>query len=212
MFAHVTLHVADLGVAERFYATVLAPLGLEPVREDGLPRWGELRLVQVEAGEATTRGLHLGVVAPSQAAVGAFWRAGVDAGHRSDGEPGPRPVYRDDYYGAFLLDPDGNSAEAVRHGALRSDGVVDHLWVRVEDVEASRAFYDALAPAAGLRRVFEDPSRVRYAGPGERGGSFTLIADGRPTAGLRVGFPAKERARVLDPDGNCIALVPSREA
>lgn len=207
MFAHVTLHVADLGSAERFYATVLAPLGLETAREDGRPCWGELRLAPAEAGEAPTRGLHLGVAAPSQDAVDAFWRAGVGAGFRSDGEPGPRPLYRDDYYGAFLLDPDGNSAEAVRHGALRSDGVVDHLWVRVDDVEASRAFYDALAPAAGLRRVFEDAARVRYAGPGEGGGSFTLIADGPPTSSLRVGFRAQERASVLDPDGNCIELV-----
>jgi catechol 2,3-dioxygenase-like lactoylglutathione lyase family enzyme len=59
-----------------------------------------------------------------------FWTAGVEAGYRSDGEPGPRPVYheyRDNgapgerpishpgYYGAFVLDPDGNNIEAVHH-------------------------------------------------------------------------------------------------
>jgi hypothetical protein len=38
--------------------------------------------------------------------VDEFWRAGTDAGYRSDGEPGPRPQYEPDYYGAFLLDPD----------------------------------------------------------------------------------------------------------
>jgi catechol 2,3-dioxygenase-like lactoylglutathione lyase family enzyme len=207
MFAHVTLRVADLGAAERCYATVLAPLGLDTARTDGQPSWGELRLAPVEEGETPTRGLHLGVVAPSQAAVDAFWEAGVEAGLRSDGAPGRRPVYRDDYYGAFLLDPDGNSAEAVRHGALRGDGVVDHLWVRVEDLAASRAFYDALAPAAGLRRVFAAPERIRYAGPGDGGGSFTLVAGEPVTAGLHVGFPARERATVLDPDGNCVELV-----
>lgn len=207
MFAHVTVRVADLGAAERRYTAALAPLGLETTRADGLPCWGELRLVPIEDGEGPTRGVHLGIVAPSTAAVGAFWSAGVDAGFRDDGEPGPRPVYRDDYYGAFLLDPDGNSAEAVRHGALRSDGVVDHLWVRVEDLAASRAFYDALAPAAGLRRVFEAPERIRYAGPGDGGGSLTLVAGEPVTAGLHVGFPARERASVLDPDGTCVELV-----
>ena len=44
------------------------------------------------------------------AAVDAFWQAGIDAGHPNDGAPGPRTVYSPDYYGAFLLDPDGNSA------------------------------------------------------------------------------------------------------
>jgi catechol 2,3-dioxygenase-like lactoylglutathione lyase family enzyme len=42
---------------------------------------------------------------------------------RDDGAPGPRPQYGGDYYGAFLLDPDGNSAEAVHHGSLREHGV-----------------------------------------------------------------------------------------
>ena len=46
-----------------------------------------------------------------------FWRIGTAAGFRDDGAPGPRPQYSDSYYGAFLLDPDGNSVEAVRHGA-----------------------------------------------------------------------------------------------
>jgi hypothetical protein len=51
--------------------------------------------------------------------VDEFWRVGTAAGYRDDGVPGPRPQYRADYYGAFLLDPDGNSIEAVHHGALR---------------------------------------------------------------------------------------------
>ena len=62
-----------------------------------------------------TRGLHVGFRAPSRAAVDAFWQAGIDAGYRDDGAPGPRTEYGPDYYGGFLLDPDGNSAEAV-HG------------------------------------------------------------------------------------------------
>ena len=60
-----------------------------------------------------TRGLHVGFRAPSREAVDAFWQAGIDAGYRDDGAPGPRTAYGPDYYGGFLLDPDGNSAEAV---------------------------------------------------------------------------------------------------
>ena len=60
-----------------------------------------------------------------------------------------RPEYGDDYYGAFLLDPDGNSIEAVHHGSLRSGGIIDHLWIRVADVNASQAFYDTIADGFG---------------------------------------------------------------
>ena len=97
-----------------------------------------------------TRRLHIGFAAPSREHVDAFWRAGTDAGYRDDGAPGPRPQYREDYYGAFLLDPDGNSAEAVHHGACRAGGVIDHLWIRVADVAASSAFYETIGLHAGF--------------------------------------------------------------
>ena len=105
-----------------------------------------------------TRGLHVGFGAPSREAVDAFWRAGVEAGYRDDGPPGPRPEYGPDYYAAFLLDPDGNSAEAVRHARVAAGVVVDHLWIRTADLAASAAFYDAIAHHAGFARSFEGPS------------------------------------------------------
>ena len=43
----------------------------------------------------------------------------TNAGYQSDGDPGERPWYHESYYGAFVLDPDGNNAEAVYHGALQ---------------------------------------------------------------------------------------------
>ena len=64
-----------------------------------------------------TRGLHIGFSAPTREHVDAFWQAGVDAGYRDDGAPGPRPEYGPTTTARFLLDPDGNSAEAVHHGA-----------------------------------------------------------------------------------------------
>jgi hypothetical protein len=82
-----------------------------------------------------------------RAQVDGFWQAGIDAGYRDDGAPGPRTQYGPTYYGGFLLDPDGNSVEAV-HGD-RPDAVpagrVDHLWIRVRDPQASRRFYTTIA-------------------------------------------------------------------
>jgi catechol 2,3-dioxygenase-like lactoylglutathione lyase family enzyme len=58
---------------------------------------------------------HVGFRAPDRAAVDAFWRAGIDAGHPHDGAPGERAVYHPGYYGAFVLDPDGHNVEVVNH-------------------------------------------------------------------------------------------------
>ena len=63
-----------------------------------------------------TRRLHIGFAAGSHEEVDALWRAGVDAGHRDDGAPGPRPQYVENYFGAFLLDPDARGRE--RHRGL----------------------------------------------------------------------------------------------
>ena len=73
--------------------------------------WDDFR--SLTDGEPVTRRLHVAFYAPTHALVDAFHRAGVEAGYTNDGEPGPRPQYSPEYYGAFLLDPDGNSIEAV---------------------------------------------------------------------------------------------------
>src|ERR1700755_1208110 len=91
--------------------------------------------------------------APAVRAGGdAFWRAGADAGYCSDGEPGPRPQYTPEYYGAFLLDPDGNSVEAVhRPGRTETGPQIDHVWRGVADLGASRRFYETIASVLDLR-------------------------------------------------------------
>ena len=53
--------------------------------------------------------------ATTNTAVDEFHRSAVAAGYRDDGPPGERPVYHAGYYGAFVLDPDGNSVELVNH-------------------------------------------------------------------------------------------------
>jgi catechol 2,3-dioxygenase-like lactoylglutathione lyase family enzyme len=191
VFDHVTISASDRGASERFYDTVLAAIGVaKDASGEVYAEWGDFSLAQ--AAGAVTRRLHIGFQASSRELVDAFWRAGVDAGYRDDGEPGPRPKYMDDYYGGFLLDPDGNSAEAVHHGELRGGSVIDHLWMRVADVAASRRFYETIAPRAGIHLVLDTPERPRFEGGSS---TFSLVA-GEPTENLHMAFPATENATV----------------
>jgi catechol 2,3-dioxygenase-like lactoylglutathione lyase family enzyme len=194
VFDHVTIAVSDRAEAERFYETVLAVLGRWPSsRGDAFTEWDDFSLAPL--GDSPTTRLHVGFAAPSPELVDAFWRAGTEAGFRSDGEPGPRPQYGPDYYGAFLLDPDGNSAEAVRHGSLRTGGNVDHLWIRVADVAAARDFYALAGRFAGfgLRREVDDPPRAQFAAGN---GSFSVVRDGASTVNAHVAFAAPDDATV----------------
>src|SRR3954464_3472660 len=162
MFDHVTIRVTDRVLSERFYDVVLAPLGIDRTyRTPTFSEWGNFMLTERGDANPVTRPLHVGFAAPTPEQVDDFSRTGVDAGYTDDGPPGPRPQYREDYYGAFLLDPDGNSAEAVHHDDLRRGGVIDHLWIRVADVAAARRFYETIAPYAHLGLREDTPDRVR---------------------------------------------------
>ena len=184
MFDHVTIRVADRAASERFYDLVLSIIGLE---------WrDEFWLAQATRADPATRRLHIGLTAPSREHVDEFWRAGTAAGFRDDGAPGLRPQYSDSYYGAFLLDPDGNSVEAVHHHTVDTRGRIDHLWMRVADVAAAKRFYETVAPFTGFALRVDEPTRASFRGPGA---GFSLVA-GRPTEHAHVAFPARENARV----------------
>jgi catechol 2,3-dioxygenase-like lactoylglutathione lyase family enzyme len=194
VFDHVTIRVSDRKASERFYRTVLETIDSEPpYTDDTGAEWNGFGFYGASADEPVTTRLHVGFAAPSRAAVDAFWRAGTDAGYRSDGEPGPRPQYVEDYYGSFLLDPDGNSVEAVHHGALRG-GFVDHLWIRVADVAASKRFYETIAPYADLSLRADTPDLVRFAAASS---SFTLLHGDAATTRFHVAFPASDDSVVL---------------
>jgi catechol 2,3-dioxygenase-like lactoylglutathione lyase family enzyme len=197
MFDHVTLRVGDRDEAERFYSAVLSELGIELTeRNDEFVEWDDFLIAQANDAKPLTQHLHVGFVAPSRAHVDAFHRAGRAAGAPDDGAPGPRPQYSDDYYGGFLLDLDGNSAEAVVHGGMRIDGAIDHLWVRVADLAASRRFYDAIRPYADLQRVADEPTLVRYRRAGTGGGSLTLVQSEQPTVDVHIAFGVSDDATV----------------
>lgn len=118
MFDHLGLHVKDLSKSSRFYEAVLAPLGYTAGAKDatsasftgppGAPAL-YLYLSRTSAGEGT----HLAWTAKDRASVKRFHEGGVSAGGKDNGAPGVRADYAENYYAAFLLDPDGNNVEAV---------------------------------------------------------------------------------------------------
>ena len=195
MWDHVGMRASDFEASTRFYDLVLGALGIERTASGhGIIEWEPLALGPVEAHTRVTRGLHIGFTAPSREHVDAFWRAGVEAGYADDGAPGPRPEYGADYYGGFLLDPDGNSAEAVHHDRVGERTVIDHLWFRSADVEAAKAFYVALAPHTGAELHEGLPGHAHFGG---EGGSFTFVSDDRPaTEGVHVAFPGADHEAV----------------
>ncbi len=194
MFDHVTIRVTDRAASERFYNTVLQTLGIdESYRTNTFSQWQDFGLTAADDEHPVTRRLHIGFVAPDHDRVNAFWQAGVDAGYADDGAPGPRTQYGEDYYGGFLLDPDGNSVEACRHDNVRRDGgIVDHLWIRVADLGKAQSFYDTIALHAGLRRDPDVTDRAQFRG---ESGSFSLL-QGAPTEHLHMAFPTRDDGAV----------------
>jgi catechol 2,3-dioxygenase-like lactoylglutathione lyase family enzyme len=113
MYDHVGLKVKDLEASARFYAAVLAPLGLvADASGAGFGPTGEPALWLYSHAKASG-GTHVAFRARDRAAVDRFHQAGIKAGGRDHGKPGLRADYSPSYYAAFLLDPDGNNVEAV---------------------------------------------------------------------------------------------------
>lgn len=119
MFDHISIGVKELARAQRFYDAALAPLGYERLSNfDGTIGYGAERaqfwVSEVERPVPADRGsgLHFCFVAPSQAAVDAFYAAGMANGGEDNGSPGIRPDYSQFYYAAFVIDPDGYRLEA----------------------------------------------------------------------------------------------------
>ena len=113
---HLHLRVADFPASRRFYGAILDVLGI-PVTQSG-ETWFEVDELFVDAaaaGGAASR-VHLAFQAADRAMVDAFYAAALAAGGTDNGPPGERD-YHAGYYGAFVLDPDGNNIEAVHHGA-----------------------------------------------------------------------------------------------
>jgi catechol 2,3-dioxygenase-like lactoylglutathione lyase family enzyme len=186
VFDHVAIRVSDLAASRRFY---MEALGL-PTHDGEHVFWNAFGIAP---GDVPTRHLHVGFGVADRDAVDAWWNRLTELGYRSDGEPGPRPEYTETYYGAFVLDPDGNSVEAVHHHRSRT-GEIDHVWLRTADVDASRRFYATVAPAVGIELVHDAPDRVRWS---DGAGSFTFVVGERPTEHAHLAFGARDDADVV---------------
>lgn len=196
MFDHIGFRAADLAAAERFYHTVLEAAGIAPASLGEYTEWDDFALGPATAERPPTRGLHLAFSVASRELVDAFWAAGRAARHPDAGAPGERPQYSPTYYGAFLRDPDGNSVEAVHRDGRRTDGNVDHLWLRVTDLDAAARFYEAVAPHAGYRPGTRTAERAAFVATGTGGGTFSLAPGAEPTSGLHVAFRAPDTTTV----------------
>ena len=116
---HVTVGVSDFERSRAFYDSTLSEIGIERLHGEA----------QTSAGYGSGRkaffwiglkmlpivGVHIAFAVTDRAAVDRFHAAGLVAGGRDNGSPGLRPHYHPDYYGAFVLDPDGHNIEAVCH-------------------------------------------------------------------------------------------------
>lgn len=123
---HVGFPVSDYVRSKTFYSQALAPLGIVLLKEmslsvddsdDGYAGFGRGARPQfwIGTGAALTGSLHIAFAAKDRDEVAAFYKAALAAGGRDNGPPGLRPHYHENYFGAFVLDPDGHNIEAVTH-------------------------------------------------------------------------------------------------
>ena len=118
MIDHIGIAVTDLEKSIAFYEKALAPLGYAHVMTHGKAAGfgpGGKPIFWIE-GESQSGGRnHVAIRTSSRKLVREFHAAAIAAGGKDNGAPGPRPHYHPDYYGAFVLDPDGHNIEAVCH-------------------------------------------------------------------------------------------------
>jgi catechol 2,3-dioxygenase-like lactoylglutathione lyase family enzyme len=123
MIAHIGIHVRDIDKSKKFYTEALKTIGYRMLREYGVtaersapsagfgtPPRADFWIYRGTPDAAAT---HIAFLVAKRALVDAFYDAALAAGGRGNGKPGLRPIYSPNYYGAFVLDPDGYNIEAV---------------------------------------------------------------------------------------------------
>ena len=119
MLDHVTIGVSNVEQSKEFYDRALRPLGITRLyaEGEGFAGYGVGRKAFFWIGRRDTpqTGAHIAFTAQDRAVVDGFYREAIAAGGRDNGTPGIRPNYHPNYYGAFVLDPDGHNIEAVCH-------------------------------------------------------------------------------------------------
>jgi len=125
MLDHIGFSVSNMKVSQVFYEKALKPLGITPLMEvtpemtgtsDSHVGFGAGRpFFWIGTGGKVSLATHVAFATESRKIVDEFHAAAIAAGGRDNGKPGLRPHYHENYYGAFVLDPDGNNIEAVCH-------------------------------------------------------------------------------------------------
>ena len=116
MLDHIGVGVSDVTKSKAFFTAALAPLGYKVIMDFGDQAVGmgqDRPDFWIAKGAATQS--HIAFAAANRAMVKAFYDAALAAGGKDNGAPGLRPNYHPNYYGAFVLDRDGNNIEAVCH-------------------------------------------------------------------------------------------------
>jgi catechol 2,3-dioxygenase-like lactoylglutathione lyase family enzyme len=118
MLDHIGIGVSDYAASKAFFLEALRPLGVAVVMEGpyglGMGQNGKPTLWMSQSAEKPAH-LHLAFTAQSRKQVEEFYRAALEAGGKDNGAPGVRPHYHANYYGAFVIGPDGHNVEAVCH-------------------------------------------------------------------------------------------------
>jgi catechol 2,3-dioxygenase-like lactoylglutathione lyase family enzyme len=127
MIDHTGLSVSDFARSKAFYAAALEPIGYRVLMEVPLEHTGGVHVAGfgeppkpdfwLAEGKPNDPPIHIAFRVANRDLVDRFYKAAIAAGGRDNGGPGVRPHYHPDYYGAFVLDPDGHNVEAVCHDA-----------------------------------------------------------------------------------------------
>ena len=125
MLDHIGFSVGNMKKSKAFYENSLKPLGIKIVMEvtpemtgtdDSYAGFGtDKPFFWIGAYKKPSPGMHVAFAAETRAKVDEFYAAAMAAGGKDNGKPGLRPEYHENYYGAFVFDPDGNNIEAVCH-------------------------------------------------------------------------------------------------
>ncbi len=126
MIDHTGINVSNFEKSKEFYTKTLNPLGYQLIKELDTSGAGFISLAGfgtqgapdfwISQAEVNTPRIHIAFRAETREMVQAFYAAALEAGGKDNGTPGLRPHYHPNYYGAYVLDPDGHNIEAVCHG------------------------------------------------------------------------------------------------